>query len=378
MAQRDGMNLLPENERQAAEAALRRAAQPAKPGEVRLVMPQSTAAKAEPEKKSWWAKRKETRAKKLAAAKADEEARAKVIAQAPKPASKPMPAPLATTKPMVKPAPAPAPIPVAKPVVSVPPVAVAKPAAVNKKSTPKKVAVEVAKPAPKKESQALTPMKASMKSSGGMHEPESTNGFLSPKVNLVPQGVAEQAQGVSWGLYAGVIVVVVGVWVSLSGFAIYRASQAQASIQETNARLDQVRSVIREYETDKNVYLALQKQFVLVKDMIEGHVYWTPFLQKLEETTIPDVYYLGMSANRSGQITLRAVAKSYSAAARQIRAFERSSSFIDTVQVNQVRQELQKGASLPVPVIAFDVQLKLVNGIFTILAPENGAQPIQP
>lgn len=363
MAQRDGMNLLPENERQAADAALRRAAQPAKPGEVRLVMPQSTAAKVEPEKKSWWAKRKEVRAKKRAAAKADEEARAKAIAQAPKPA------PFAPAKPVVKPA--------APPVV-VAAIAVAKPAPTVKKPAPKKAVVEVAKPAPKKESPALTPMKASAKSSGGMHQPESTNGFLSPKVNLVPQGVAEQAEGISWGLYAGVLVVVVGVWVSLSGFAIYRASQAQARIQETNARLDQVRSVIREYETDKNVYLALQKQFVLVKDMIEGHVYWTPFLQKLEETTIPDVYYLGMSANRSGQITLRAVAKSYSAAARQIRAFERSSSFIDTVQVNQVRQELQKGASLPVPVIAFDVQLKLVNGIFTILAPENGAQPIQP
>jgi len=367
MAQRDGMNLLPEQERQAADAALRRASQPAKPGEVRLVMPQTTTP-AKPEKKSWWAKRKEAKAKKIAAAKADEEARAQAIAQVSAAAPTATPAPsmksVAPVIPVAKPQPVAKSAPTPKPVA--------------KKKEVKEV-IEVAKPAPMKVKEApVAPMPKGKAKSGGMHEPESANGFLSPKVNLVPQGVAEQAQGVSWGLYAGVLVVVLGVWVSVSGYSIYRARVAQARVQEAQARLDQVAVLVREYEKDKNVYIALQKQFLLVKDVVEGHVYWTPFLQKLEEHTIPDVYYLGMSANRSGQVTLRAVAKSYSAAARQIRAFERSSKFVQSVQVNQVRQELQKGASLPVPVIAFDVQLKLVDDIFTILAPENGIQPIQP
>jgi Tfp pilus assembly protein PilN len=199
------------------------------------------------------------------------------------------------------------------------------------------------------------------------HEPEpstGTTGFVGPKVNLVPEGVARDAEGVSWGLYAGTVIVVLGVWVGISGYSLYRASKAEARVQELNARLTQVNTLIAEYEKDKTVHVALQKQFSLVSDLLQNHAYWTPFLQKLEETTIPDVYYLGMTANRNGDVTLRSVAKSYTAAARQIRAFERSSSFVKSVQVNQVRQELQKGATLPVPVITFDVLMKLAPEVF--------------
>ena len=384
---RDNMNLLPDRERKEGEAAVKRAAQPAKPGEVKLSMPQ-TQKPAAPEKKSWWQRRKEKRAQKAAP-----------VVSTP-PAAMPVSAPLkpaaASVAAVTKPVPASKPVmPVAKPSMTAAPAAstkvqVAKPAPTPVKTEAAKPRpVEAAKPAttplqksaavPKASATAPTPAKKMFdeKPANKLHEPDSVNGFLGPKVNLVPDDVAAQAEGIPWGLYGGIVVVVLGVWVALSGYAIARAHKAEAAVQEANARLSQVKAVIKDYETDKNAQLALQKQFLLVKDLIEGHVYWTPFLQKLEETTIPDVYYIGVSANQNGEVTLRAIAKNYSAAARQIRAFERASSFVEKIQVNQVRQELQKDSSLPVPVIAFDVQIKLVKGIFTISAPDQGAATTQ-
>ncbi len=382
-ALRDNMNLLPDRERKEGEAAVKRAAQPAKAGEVRLSMPQA-AKPNDPVKKSWWQSFKEKRAK-------------KVVPVQPAVMSSMKPALPASTKPTAV-ATKPAPVSPVKPAVAKPIMpAVAKPAPVVSKPAP--VVKPAAAPSPKMEpmkprliqpqpavaktvpAPAKAPSKkmsepAPDKSGNKMHQPDSVNGFLSPKVNLVPEGTAAEAQGIPWGLYGGIVAVVLGVWVGVSGFAIMRANKAESAISEANARLSQVRTVVKEYEADKNAQLALQKQFIYVKDLIEGHVYWTPFLQKLEETTIPDVYYLGMSANENGEVTLRAVAKNYSAAARQIRAFERASGFVSSIQVSQVRQELQKEATLPVPVIAFDAQIKLVKGIFTISAPE--ASPTTP
>lgn len=357
----DNVNLLPDRERKEGEAALKRVEQQPKSGEVKLVMPQTVGVKKD-EKKSWFARRREAKetAKAEAAKKAEEDA--KLLASQPKPQPvKPLPS-----------APAPSPAPAPKKGTPKPETIASMPAAPT-------MMPAMAKPAPSKpvppkpapDKMALTQPIKPMKPSKGakMHEPEGA-GTVALGVNLVPQDVALEAQGSPWSLYAGILIVVAGVWVGVSGYAISRAKGAEAQAQELNARLNQINAAVKDYETDKKSYEALQKQFSLVKGLVDNHVYWTPFLQKLEETTIPDVYYLGVSSNSNGNVTLRAVAKSYSAAARQIRAFERASTFVQSVSVNQARQELQQGATLPVPVVAFDMQLKLVPGIFTVTAPE--------
>ncbi len=388
--QNDNVNLLPERERKEGEAALRRAATASESQEVRLVMPQVVKAD-DKKKKSWLARWQEKRAK----AK-EEKMKAKAAQSmkfsAPVEAKPPQaPLPDRAAKPVMS-----APAPAAKPAMSkIEPKLVApkpekaapaasmasKPAAAPKPEVkPQSMLEPRTRPAPKPEpvkidavAKPVKPQKKDDKKAK-LHEPAADGGFMGPGVNLVPSDVVRAAQGTPWGLYAGILVAVLGVWVGVSGYSISRARSAEARVQELNARMTQVNTIIKDYESDKTVHVALQKQFTLVKGLVDGHIYWTPFLQKLEETTIPDVYYMGMNANRDGSVTLRAVAKNYASAARQIRAFERASTFVQSVQVNQARQDLQKGAALPVPVVEFDIQLKLVAGIFTVPVPENGAE----
>lgn len=387
--QNDNVNLLPERERKEGEAALRRAATASESQEVRLVMPQVVKAD-DKKKKSWLARWQEKRAKakeEKMKAKAAQSMKFSAPVEA-KPPQAPLPDRAAK---LVMSAPAPAAKPAMskiepklvapKPEKAAPAASMAsKPAAAPKPDAkPQSMLEPRTRPAPTPEpaKPALTgkPVKPQKKDDkkAKLHEPAADGGFMGPGVNLVPSDVVRAAQGTPWGLYAGILVAVLGVWVGVSGYSISRARSAEARVQELNARMTQVNTIIKDYESDKTVHVALQKQFTLVKGLVDGHIYWTPFLQKLEETTIPDVYYMGMNANRDGSVTLRAVAKNYASAARQIRAFERASTFVQSVQVNQARQDLQKGAALPVPVVEFDIQLKLVAGIFTVPVPENGA-----
>lgn len=380
--QNDGMNLLPDRERKEGEAALRRASQAGEKGEVRLVMPQAVTAS--DQKKSWFSSWKEKRAKakaeRMKAKEEQEKKKAEMVKQA-KPSAPfasapaaPAPVKSAPAKVIVTPKSVPTPKPVQK---SAPMPAKAEPVARKPAETPKpaKSVLQPVLEVTSKSEPAMPKTEAVRPGKAKLHEPTGESGFMGPGVNLVPSEVAAAAQGTPWGIYAGILVVVLGVWVGVSGYAISRAKRAETRIQELNARLTQVNTIIKDYEEDKPAHVALQKQFTLVKDLVNAHVYWTPFLQKLEETTIPDVYYLGINANRDGSVTLRAVAKNYASAARQIRAFERASAFVQSVQVNQARQELQRGAALPVPVVAFDVQLKLVSGVFTLSEPEAAATP---
>lgn len=393
--QNDNVNLLPERERKEGEAALRRAATASESQEVRLVMPQAVKAD-DKKKKSWLARWQEKRAKakeEKMKAKASQSMKLSAPVEA-KPPQAPMPDRAA--KPVM-----PASAPAAKPAMSktepklvapkpekaAPAASMAsKPVAAPKPDAKPQSMLEprtrpASKPEPARIDAAARPEPAGKPAKlqkkddkkAKLHEPAADGGFIGPGVNLVPSDVVRAAQGTPWGLYAGILVAVLGVWVGVSGYSISRARSAEARVQELNARMTQVNTIIKDYESDKTVHVALQKQFTLVKGLVDGHIYWTPFLQKLEETTIPDVYYMGMNANRDGSVTLRAVAKNYASAARQIRAFERASTFVQSVQVNQARQDLQKGAALPVPVVEFDIQLKLVAGIFTVPVPENGA-----
>ena len=193
----------------------------------------------------------------------------------------------------------------------------------------------------------------------------------------MPADVAAQAAAKPWVLYASILVLTLAVWVLFSGIAIARAKRAESRVSEWNAKISQINTTIKNYDSGKVAALALQKQFSLVKEQIENHLYWTPFLQKLEEVTIPDVYYTSMNVNSSGEVHLRAVAKTYDAAARQIRALERAPGFVKSVLVSQARQELQPGATLPVPIVAFDVQLVLQDGVLTLPAPQVAAEGSQ-
>lgn len=239
--------------------------------------------------------------------------------------------------------------------------------ALKAKPVPPAPAPRMAPPAPKP-----TPKKESSK--GKMHEPQGDMSFGGPDVNLVPEYVKAEIGDRSWVLLVSIMVFVFAFWVIASGVAVARAKSAESKQSELHARLTQVNAAVKHYEEEKTAEQNLQKQFTFVETALNNHVYWTPFLQKLEETTIPDVYYVDMTADRNGSIRLKAVAKSYTSAARQIRAFERATSFVQKVDIHEAMLQPQPKSALPVPVVTFDIQLTLTPNALQIDVPMAAAE----
>ncbi len=204
---------------------------------------------------------------------------------------------------------------------------------------------------------------------GSMHEPASSMAFSGPSINLVPEGLqsAQRASHV-WPLALAIVIFTVAFWVITSGLTYARVSRARTEDQQLRAQIAQLDKVISDAQASRQAAKQLQTQYEAVGQLINNHIYWSVFLQKLEELTIPDVYYVSLDGDlASNRVTLRLIAKDYAAAARQIRSFERSGGLIASVRVGEARIENQPDVRLPVPIVAVDLELTLIEGVLKVL-----------
>lgn len=231
-----------------------------------------------------------------------------------------------------------------------------------KSSEPKKEKKEVKKEE-KKTSLSFTEIEAEPMQS--MHQPEKNEpaGPSSPTVNLVPDSVRVADQGQPWILAVIALLIFIAIWFVAAGIAVTHVKDVESEVFAKQQELDKFTSLIQSAQTARETSEKLQKQFTAVEEVLDRHVYWSPFFENLEATTIPDVYYIRLNVTQTGTVVMRAIAKSYAAAARQIRAFEKAPSFVDSISVNEVVVELQPEAVLPVPIVAFDIELDLADGL---------------
>lgn len=207
-----------------------------------------------------------------------------------------------------------------------------------------------------------------------LHGAKAMEHDFGPRVNLVPEEALSALEGQPIIFGASILIMVVAFWVLVGGVAVSRVKKAEAQVQQKNAELAKVNKIIKDYDSGKAVAQTLQKQFGAVDQLMDTHIYWTPVLQKLEETTIPDVYYSTIDAKKSGEVLLGAIAKNFDAAARQIRAFEKAPQFVSSVLVTNATVQNQPGAKLPVPVVTFDIYLQLVDNILYFQNPEEAEE----
>ncbi len=368
MKKGSSLNFLPDDAQKDAQEALSKT-KGSQNKEIKLVIPKVMANEAASKKKlSFWERRKFKKQEKRRAAlrkkgetAIQEALKTKSVQQQ---APKAMPSQLfqdsTPKKAESKPVP-PKPVLPPKPKVSAEPAF--KPMAPKpKKKEEKKIDPKPVKPvSPKKEEPAMT---FTEESGAKLHQPEvPAVESASPTVNLVPESVRSSERGQPWILAAIALLIVVAIWFVAAGITITHVKNVEQEVFAKTQELTKVNTLIKEQDAAKQASQKLQKQFVAVKGLIENHVYWSPFFQKLEETTIPDVYYVRINISQTGEVVLRAVAKSYAAAARQIRAFEKTPSFVDGVTVKEAVVELQPESILPVPIVAFDISLDLEDSL---------------
>lgn len=202
---------------------------------------------------------------------------------------------------------------------------------------------------------------------GGLHEPSSKMSFSGPSINLVPEG-AQIGQGSgTWPLALAIVIFTTALWVIIGGVTYSRVNKAQAEHQQMRSQISQLDKVISDSQASRQAAQRLQGQYDAVGNLINNHIYWTVFLQKLEELTIPDVYYVSLNGDlQTNKVNLRLIAKDYAAGARQIRSLERSGGMIQAVRVGEARIENQPDVKLPVPIVAIDLELTLLEGVLKV------------
>lgn len=154
-------------------------------------------------------------------------------------------------------------------------------------------------------------------------------------VNLIPTDVLAELQTRNY-LRELLYVAIAGVMIVLIIFAALNVYQRK--IATDTAVLE---TQIQEFDREIAGYIGLQtevtdlsQRLASVQQVLNAHVYWTPFLRTLEQLTLSTVYYQSMSGTaETGNFVFEAYAKTYRDIDAQVRVL-RQSPVVRSVTVN--------------------------------------------
>jgi Tfp pilus assembly protein PilN len=154
-------------------------------------------------------------------------------------------------------------------------------------------------------------------------------------VNLVPEQYQPEAsvrdRVFAASLVGGAVLLVV---VAALGLYFYqqRLETKVASIDQQILLVNQ--EVTSRERDDMNDAIILQQRTGDVKRVLDQHVYWDVFFQKLEGVTLPTVAYTTMSVDVAGSVTLMAQAKTYDDVGAQLLTYQQAKDFITEVNIS--------------------------------------------
>lgn len=154
-------------------------------------------------------------------------------------------------------------------------------------------------------------------------------------VNLVPEQYQPEASVrdriLAASFVGGALLIVAGVAIGL----YFYQQRLQDKVAAVDSQTEQVNVEIANRERDDlNDALVLQQRTSDVKRVLDQHVYWDAFFQKLEGVTLPTVAYSNMSVDVAGSVTLVALAKTYNDVGAQLLTYQRATDFITDVKIS--------------------------------------------
>jgi hypothetical protein len=157
---------------------------------------------------------------------------------------------------------------------------------------------------------------------------------VSLNVNLVPEQYQPEASArdriLAASFVGGALLLVVMVTLGL----YFYEQRLQSKVASVDQQTLQVAKDIADRERDDLAdALVLQQRTADVKRVLDQHVYWDAFFQKLESVTLPTVAYATMSVDVSGSVTLQAQAKTYNDVGAQLLTYQGAKDFITDVTI---------------------------------------------
>ncbi len=175
------------------------------------------------------------------------------------------------------------------------------------------------------------------------------------------------------GFYSiGAVVVCVLVYVGL----IFYESNIEQDVERVEAQIEQVKEEIDNYRSIQSESISLRAKTSAIKDIIDTHVYWSNFFDKLEDHTINNVYYTSFGGDlNSGRINLKAQTKSFLDVGRQLLVFQNAGNFLSDVLINSAIKSEEKlttetGEEVTKQKVEFSITLDVLPSVFTYSSEE--------
>lgn len=171
-----------------------------------------------------------------------------------------------------------------------------------------------------------------------MRKPELADTLPVTEVNLIPDAVLDEFSKRNRLRDVGYVAVLMVVLVLLAygGFKIYERKitsdtvAVETDIQTLNEKIAQYKDIQLQAQDVSDRLAALSA-------VMQSHIYWTPFLERIESLTLPTVYYTTMTGSASsGTFTFDAVAQSYDQIAPQV-AVLRHSPLVSDISVSSIQ-----------------------------------------
>lgn len=158
-------------------------------------------------------------------------------------------------------------------------------------------------------------------------------------LNLLPQEVLSEIRTTNnlrdlfytaIGLVSVVLLINAGI-----NFYEYKVELDTKSLEN---QLQQVETDITRFSPVQQEALLLEERLQALQEVLDQHIYWTPFLEELESITLPTVYYKSMAGSaQTGAFTFDVVATDFNQVEPQISLFQRSP-YVVTVTSSGISQ----------------------------------------
>lgn len=153
-------------------------------------------------------------------------------------------------------------------------------------------------------------------------------------VNLVPDELVVRKRTMNRLTLLGLITVLAlfGVGV-IYGILVFYQQNVLSNAEQVEEELRRVEQQIDTLEPIQRDALVLQKRTQEIATILDSHIYWTSFFEKLSQYTLQDVTFLTVNADANGAVTLTAQAPDPAAAFEQRDVFLQATDLASNAQI---------------------------------------------
>lgn len=101
----------------------------------------------------------------------------------------------------------------------------------------------------------------------------------------------------------------------------------EGELSSARQQLDMTNTAIAKLEVRRGEITRFEDALGQLKKLLANRTYWSGFFGELEKNTIPEVTYVSMVSDASGNVSLTGIAKDYTAIGRELRLMEDAKNF---------------------------------------------------